>query len=905
VAILVLEPNSNKLLFIEVNHYLRAMIKNQLIRGVKIHFLKRYKIYLFLATIVLIFLLLRSTFHQQNNQTPITYSPLTPSLKAGHGLGDKNRSWTEQEAQAYATNFELVQQSIEAARFENSRIASAFADVSLLGTWKNRGPYNMPGAFEFCEVDEGTDTVYAVTCGHYGGVQFIWKGLLAGDNWTLVNPKNPSRFEDLIVIPNGGSRRVIAVHENGKIMFTDNSGATWTNSTGIPSVVKSTIVNRQDNNVLYTTDGKIVYRSTDNGTSFTNFYTLGTASINQARLYSPRWNNQPNSIDVYLAVDNNFFKINATKTSFDLISSSLPTGGKIGIGGDSRKLWLTIDRKWYYSTNLGTSFTYQLTKDWYYATESNDLHPQYRPGVNPEDPNVFIGGDTFPISTRDGGVTQNNDAKEYWSYYQNSVGNDPKMRINYHPDIQGSQFFYDKVGKLYALRSTDGGVFKSYNEWTKASFPDLASIQNGVFYNISLFDQPSQETYRGGFIYGNQNSSHLTTGTQDQGWQNTRNATATNNMYSWDQVGGGDGPCCITGDGKIGWRYNYFGNKEFTRIQLYNGSTYNGLSGTASTSTDFTFTGGSYFTPSVGDWSDGNRIWVLSQTLRKIEYNTSNSQITAVEKNLNGTSNYIQGIAQSGVNASLIYAMQGGTVFKSTDRGTNWTQIANQTATGMSAASENRGMGWSSPIDQNVVLFASESGTAVKTVFSKNGGTTWINVTGSGANLFPSAEVNGMAGTIDGKLVFASTNMGPYVFIVNEEKWYPLAIDPKVPVFWGQIVYCVKYGAQEIVRFSTWGQGVWDFEISSTTIAIAEQNAEDINVAIYPNPATEIIHISFSEKLVSNASLSICDELGKVVRNQKTKGGTETIDISNLKPGIYFVSIINGEERVRKKIIKK
>jgi len=860
-----------------------------------------------LAFIILgLFVAGSNTCRQKQKDTDSTAIPSlqeNPEKEDGLLKKSKNRTWTEEEAQEYAAGFELVRQSIAAAKSAAAKGATPFTDVSLLGVWKNKGPYNMPGAFEFSEVDEGTDTVYAVTCGHYGGVQFIWKGPLAGDNWTLINPKNPSRFEDVIVIPNGAKRRVIAAHANGKIMYTDDGGKTWIYSGGISGGIKSTIVNRQDNYVLYATDGKVVYRSTDKGTTFSSFFTIGTAAAQNTRLYSPRWNTQPNAIDVYLAADNKFFKINAAKTSFDLINSTLPTGGRICIGGDTRKLWLTVARKWHYSTDVGVKFTYQLTKDWYYSTESDDLHPQHYAGVNPEDPNIFIGGATFPMSTRDAGVTQNNDAKSYWGHYQNSVGNDPKVRINYHPDIQGSQFFYDKAGKLFTLRSTDGGVFKSYNEWQKTSFPDLASIQN-VFYNITLFDLPSQETYRGGFMYGSQNISHLTTGTQDQGWQNTRNTGPVNDMYYWDQVGGGDGPCCITGDGKIGWSYNYGGTGAFKRIQLYNGTTYRGLSGTASTPVDFTFTGSSYFTPSVGDWSDGNRIWVLSQTLRRIEYNTTTAQTTALEKNLSGTNNYIQGIAQSRVTPTLVYAMQNGNVYKSTDVGTNWTQIANQAATGMSGSSQNRGMGWSSPLNQNIILFASQSGTAVKTVFSKNGGTTWINVTGSGANLFPPAEVNGMAGTEDGKLVFASTNMGPYAFVVADEKWYPLSVPDEVPIFWGQIVYCVKYGTKEVVRFSTWGGGIWDFELNGTT-GSDEVAMDEVLFNIYPNPANEVIYINSSGQLMRNASISIYDAAGRSVKNQKIKYENEPIDIRSLTPGVYIVSILHGEQDIRKKFIKR
>jgi Secretion system C-terminal sorting domain/Fascin domain len=729
---------------------------------------------------------------------------------------NKNKSWTAEDAAQYAANFELVQKSLQAGNSKTARSAAGFTDVSQLGKWVSKGPFNMPGAFQFCEVDEGTDDLYAVSCGHYGGVQFIWKGTLAGDNWKIINPKNPSRFEDLIVIPNGTNRRIIAGHERGRIMYTDNGGQTWTYATGAPSGIFSTIVNRQDNNVLYTTDGKIVYRSTDKGTTFSAFYTIGTANVNNARLYSPRWNIQPNAIDVYMAVDNRFFKMNAGKTSFDVINSSIPTGGRIGMGGDSRKLWLTTDNQWYYSTNVGQSFTYQSTKDYYYEAQNEGMSTGQHLGINPTNPNIIIGGYAHPLSSRNGGVTQNVDAKNYWGWYQNAVGDDNKVRINYHPDIQASQFFYDKSGKLVSLRSSDGGVFRSYNEWEKTSYPDGASIQS-VFYNISLFGQPSQETYRGAFIIGKNNLNDLTVGTQDQGWQNTRLSTYNAPVLSWDQVGGGDGPCAITGDGLIGWRMDYFA-KNFARINLYDGTTYRGLAGAASAEKVFPFTGGSYFTPMVGDWSDGNRVWALSQTLRRVEYNTTNQDITGKEDNLANSNNYIQGIAQSRVNPSVVYALHNGVAFKSTNKGTNWSQIATQSVTGMSGANDNKGMGWSSPLDEKIILFASQSGTAVKTIFSKNGGTAWTNVTGSGANLFPNAEVNGMAGSADGKLVFASTNMGPYVFIIAEEKWYPLAVQADMPIFWGQIVYCQKYNGKEYARFSTWGQGVWDFEIATTTI---------------------------------------------------------------------------------------
>ena len=537
----------------------------------------------------------------------------------GEGNDGKNSPWPEEYAQKFYAEQAKIQVGLNSNRKSKrngkgiTTGSASYANGSLNGYWESKGPYNMPGAFQFCEMDEGTDTVYAVTCGHYGGAQFIWKGTLHDDKWTMITPKNPGRFEDLFVLANNNSRRVIAGKQGGDIMISDNAGIDWSTPTGLPTVLYSTIVNRQDNDVIYTISANTVYKSTDKGTSFQLFQTFGNTA-NNSRLYSPRWASQPNASEVYLARDNSFYKLNAGKTAFTE-TGNIPTDGKIAISGDSRKLWVVLNgKKWHASTNNGSSFNYVATTGYWYNDPSPDMSSGQFIGINPENPENIIGGYAIPQSSQDGGITTNADAKSYWGYYQNSVGNDPKVRVNYHPDFQSHQFFYDKDGKLLTLRSSDGGVFLSYNDWTKTGFSSYAEM-TGVYYNISLFNKPSQETYRGGFIYGHKNQDHLTCGTQDQGWQDTRSSTYGEGMVSWDQIGGGDGPCCITGDGKIGWSYNYQGTGNFRRFELYNGETYTGQRGTKAGPTNFTFTGSSYFTPSVGDWENGDRIWVLSQSL--------------------------------------------------------------------------------------------------------------------------------------------------------------------------------------------------------------------------------------------------------------------------------------------------
>ncbi len=197
-------------------------------------------------------------------------------IEEEEGIEGKDRRWTKEEAQKYYQRFKEVRTTLdEYNQSQNSRRkkisgggGASYASGQLSGEWKSRGPYNMPGAFQFVEMDEGTDTIYAVTCGHYGGVQFIWKGTLTDDKWNCINPKHPARFDDLNVFPYNGKRRVLAGQQYGDLIYSDDSGENWSTATGLNSSAQSTIINRQDGNVIYSTDGRYVYKSTNGATSF-------------------------------------------------------------------------------------------------------------------------------------------------------------------------------------------------------------------------------------------------------------------------------------------------------------------------------------------------------------------------------------------------------------------------------------------------------------------------------------------------------------------------------------------------------------------------------------------------------------------------------------------------------------
>ncbi len=79
-------------------------------------------------------------------------------------------------------------------------------------------------------------------------------------------------------------------------------------------------------------------------------------------------------------------------------------------------------------------------------------------------------------------------------------------------------------------------------------------------------------------------------------------------------------------------------------------------------------------------------------------------------------------------------------------------------------------------------------------------------------------------------------------------------------------------------------------------------NLEDNTIAtttIFPNPTNDIINISSPTQ---NIEVALYDTLGKKILEQT---GTQTIDLSNVLPGVYFVQLIEGEKKKTLKIIRQ
>ena len=86
---------------------------------------------------------------------------------------------------------------------------------------------------------------------------------------------------------------------------------------------------------------------------------------------------------------------------------------------------------------------------------------------------------------------------------------------------------------------------------------------------------------------------------------------------------------------------------------------------------------------------------------------------------------------------------------------------------------------------------------------------------------------------------------------------------------------------------------------------LAVNQFENNDFVFYPNPTSDFVTITLKNNSDSITSISVYDVLGKQIMNVKTNSFTETLDLSHVNSGIYFVEVTSGTSKVIKKLIVK
>ena len=78
----------------------------------------------------------------------------------------------------------------------------------------------------------------------------------------------------------------------------------------------------------------------------------------------------------------------------------------------------------------------------------------------------------------------------------------------------------------------------------------------------------------------------------------------------------------------------------------------------------------------------------------------------------------------------------------------------------------------------------------------------------------------------------------------------------------------------------------------------------DVSMKIYPNPATNTLHVEFEGTDDPQGTLTVTDITGVVVLTQECHNPVTQLDVSNLTPGLYVVSFRNVQGVVVRKFVK-
>jgi hypothetical protein len=98
-----------------------------------------------------------------------------------------------------------------------------------------------------------------------------------------------------------------------------------------------------------------------------------------------------------------------------------------------------------------------------------------------------------------------------------------------------------------------------------------------------------------------------------------------------------------------------------------------------------------------------------------------------------------------------------------------------------------------------------------------------------------------------------------------------------------------------------------EWEIGNT--AVNDQNDTFNQLRVYPNPAQNILNVSFSAEENQSFSIRLITVTGNVVYEQNTTDFSghyvNTIDLSDMANGVYFLSLSSEKGSVNKKVVVK
>lgn len=771
------------------------------------------------------------------------------------------------------------------------------AEGRLFGTWRERGSNNLAGRMHTADVDFERGYIYN---GSSGGN--IWRANLDGEGWTCLN--NAMQIGDIkmvrIIDHHGDKRLVVAGSSPPAVYYTDDEGATWHTAGGLDDIAswgwfRSGQVVNDSTRTIYLlgaewdyglwTQRTVVYKSVDHGERFYKIYEYGLNS----GLYD-LWTSRYDTSSCYML-------IRETITAFDH-DDNLDTIASYSVAGDISDV---SNVNLTGCVNDGNVYLYSA---YAYSDGHTDIHAstdggatwayrgniEERPFLNSGNnftcsnvnPNALFFGAVQAYRSYDGGIrwTMRN---HWWEYYDNE---DTML----HADIPGIDAIKTPTGDEFLLISTDGGLYISNDSLLTVDNLSLSDLAVSQYYS----------TYTCRF-----DPNIIYVGSQDQGFQRCQSDSGS--MLDFDQLISGDYGHIVSSDGgsSIWTDYPgfamYYPNAAYSEWKVtwdFEGSNYLWMPPIMEDpeAVDHAYLGG-------GGTDGGAHIWHLHARALWVSAEELPFDFSLSEDNVR-----VAAMKYSPIDPRYRYVLSSvGNFFLSTDGGMTWEHTP-----AFEGPHSHYFYGSSiiaSPTTLGTVYIAGSGYSNPPVYRSTDHGLTFSAMDHG----MPNTLIYEMAITPDEDMLFAATEVGPYVFIFDEGRWFDMS-GTSAP---DQVYWTVDYvPAIATARFGTYGRGIWDFQVDSLT-GISEDVATvkpvKPKLSVHPNPFNDRVSISFDLPRETSGELKIFDSAGRLIarlHDGELKSGMNaftwdgrTITGEKAPAGNYLALLSIGEQISNIKIV--
>lgn len=556
------------------------------------------------------------------------------------------------------------------------------------------------------------------------------------------------------------------------VFKSTNNGISWTqSSTGMGNQTVGKLIQDPNNvQVLLAATGSGVYKSVNAGAN----WTLSKSGNFKDILFKP---NDPNT--VYACGDGYIYRSTNNGTTFTKITSGVPGGQRSAMAvtaANPNYVYLLISggdsgfKGLYRSTDSGLNFTTQSTTpnimDWSCDGSGSGGQGWYDLSIaaNPNNANEIYAGGVDVWKSTNGGVT--------WAINSHWWGDCTVPAVHADCHFLG----YNNVdGKLYA--GNDGGAWSTNNSGSTWIYHS-EGMTIGQIYKVGQ---------------GQDTPEHAINGFQDNG-------TYTCTPSGWLATGGGDGMECAIDYSDASWKYYtiYYGDI----YRQHNNASEKHIAGN-----------GVYGITESGDWvtpftihaSDPNTMFIGYKNIWRCNTIRANSlSWTKISDNLGGNnSNNCAVLEQSPANPDILYvAKYGNNLVRSdncNDASPAWIDITNSlpsigTPTDLAAH----------PTDPNIIYLT----MGTKVYKSVNKGMNWTDISANLTGIHIST-VTCYKNAPEG--LYVGTDAGVYYRDQTMSNWVyfgaGLPLNGRVTEL--EIYYDNDSVSRDALSASTYGRGLW------------------------------------------------------------------------------------------------